>query len=254
MNFLHSLQNPHVKAWKKLSTKKGRDQSGLFLIEGFHLLDEALKSEAEVQEIIVREGTELPAHFYNDRVEITTVTDEIAQAIAETEHTQGVFAVCKQETKDFSSLQVHRILLIDSVQDPGNIGTMIRTADAAGMDAVILGKGSADPYNAKVLRSAQGSHFHLPIIKMDLQPVINEMKNRDIAVYGTSLEGGRPYTEIRSGAPFALIMGNEGSGVKQEWLEQTEQNLFIPLFGKSESLNVAVATGVLLYHLRGQMQ
>ncbi|TDL34358.1 RNA methyltransferase [Jeotgalibacillus sp. S-D1] len=254
MNFLQSLQNPHVKAWKKLSTKKGRDQSGLFLVEGFHLVEEALKSRAEVQEIIVREGTELPAHFYIDTIDITTVTDEIAQAIAETEHTQGVFAVCKQELQDFPSLGAQRILLIDSVQDPGNIGTMIRTADAAGMDAVILGKGSADPYNAKVLRSAQGSHFHLPIIKMDLQPVIDDVKKREIAVYGTSLEGGRSYTSIEPGAPFALIMGNEGSGVKQEWLEQTEQNLFIPLFGKSESLNVAVASGVLLYHLRGQLQ
>ena len=251
MNFLQSLQNPAVKGWKKLLSKKGRDQSGLFIVEGFHLVEEAFKKTEIVQELIVREGVELPSHFYSDSMEITTVTDEIAQAIAETEHTQGVFAVCKQASQEFSALQAKRILLIDSVQDPGNIGTMIRTADAAGIDAVILGKGSADPYNAKVLRSAQGSHFHLPIIKMDLQEVINEVKAQKIALYGTALEGAMEYRNVSSGEPFALIMGNEGAGVKQEWLEQTDQNLYVPIFGQSESLNVAVATGVLLYHLKG---
>ncbi|MEW9500627.1 TrmH family RNA methyltransferase [Jeotgalibacillus marinus] len=251
MNFLQSLQNPHVKEWKKLSTKKGRDQSGLFLVEGFHLVEEALKSPESVQEMIVREGVELPQHFYVDSIELTTITDEISQAIAETEHTQGIFAVCKQEKQEFADLHANRILMIDSVQDPGNVGTMIRTADAVGVDAVILGKGSADPYNAKVLRAAQGSHFHLPIIKLNLQDVIDEMKQRGIAVYGTALEGGNPYREISSGEPFALIMGNEGAGVKEEWLNQTDQNLYVPIFGESESLNVAVATGVLLYHLKG---
>ena len=251
MNFLQSLQNPQVKAWKKLLTKKGRDQSGLFLIEGFHLVEEALKAIGKVQEIIVREGVELPQHFYGDTIELTTINDEISQSIAETEHTQGVFAVCKQEKHDFADLNANRILMIDSVQDPGNIGTMIRTADAVGIDAVILGKGSADPYNAKVLRAAQGSHFHLPVIKVDLQDVIDEVKRSGIAVYGTSLEGGNSYREVSPGEPFALIMGNEGAGVKEAWLTQSNQNLYVPLYGASESLNVAVATGILLYHLKG---
>ncbi|PPA71593.1 TrmH family RNA methyltransferase [Jeotgalibacillus proteolyticus] len=251
MNFLQSLQNPQVKAWKKLTTKKGRDQSGLFLAEGFHLVEEALKKEGTVKELIVRERVELPDHFYTSDIEVTTVTDEISEAISETEHSQGIFAVCKQTAQDFSAEKNGRFLLIDAVQDPGNIGTMIRTADAAGIDAVILGKGSADPYNAKVLRSAQGSHFHLPIVKMDLQEAINELKKQRIPFYGTALEGAETYHSAPSESPFALLLGNEGAGVSMEWLSQTDKNLFIPLYGKSESLNVAVAAGILLYHLRG---
>ncbi|KIL43789.1 TrmH family RNA methyltransferase [Jeotgalibacillus soli] len=251
MKFLQSTQNVQVKQWKKLSTKKGRDQSGLFLVEGFHLVEEALRTLFIVEEVIIQEGVDIPHSFQTDEVDITMVTREIVDIIAETEYSQGIFAVCKQENKEITTAGFERVLIIDSVQDPGNIGTMIRTADAVGMDAVVLGKGSADPYNAKVLRSAQGSHFHLPIIKAAIQEVLTELKERDIPVYGTALEGGKPFKDVPSGGSFALIMGNEGAGVQDEWLKQSDQNLYIPIYGKSESLNVAVATGVLLYHLKG---
>jgi RNA methyltransferase, TrmH family len=127
---------------------------------------------------------------------------------------------------------------------------MIRTADAAGIDAVIVGKGSVDTYNPKVLRSAQGSHFHLPVISGDLTEWIDRLNEDNIPVYGTALENGSVFTEADSNEAFALLVGNEGSGVNKELLAKTTQNLYIPIYGKSESLNVAVAAGILLYYLK----
>ncbi|TFE00965.1 TrmH family RNA methyltransferase [Jeotgalibacillus salarius] len=249
MYVIQSLQNTKVKEWKKLTTKKGRDKTGMFIAEGWHLTEEAVKAEAAV-EVIVKEGVALPS--YLDSADIHFVTEEIALALAETEHTQGVFAVCKQSEADVENLDLSNILLLDAIQDPGNIGTMIRTADAVGMDAVILGKGTADPYNAKVLRSAQGSHYHLPIIKQDLLSAIETCKRKGIPVYGTSLQNAEPYSKTSSQKKFALIMGNEGAGMDEDLLNQTDHNLYIPIYGKSESLNVAIAAGILLYHLKSE--
>jgi RNA methyltransferase, TrmH family len=127
---------------------------------------------------------------------------------------------------------------------------MIRTADAAGIDAVVVGRGSVDIYNSKVLRSAQGSHFHLPIIRGDLHEWMDKLQEKNIPVYGTALEGASAYTDISTGDSFALIVGNEGNGVGKDILSSTTANLYIPIYGKSESLNVAVATGILLYYLK----
>lgn len=245
MKYIHSDKNAQVKQWKKLHTKKGRDQSGTFLVEGFHLVEEAL---SQIEEIILSEKTEMPPSFDYGSIPVTVVTEEISRQLAETETTQGIFAVCSQPKQDFTIGKT--FLLIDSVQDPGNLGTMIRTADAAGIDAVIVGKGSVDIYNPKVLRSAQGSHFHLPVVSGDLSVWIDKLREENIPVYGTSLENGAVYTEAGRKDSFALLVGNEGSGVSKELLEKTQQNLYIPILGKSESLNVAVAAGILLYYLK----
>lgn len=248
MKYIQSDKNPQVKQWKKLQTRKERDKSGTFLVEGFHLVEEALKQKEYVEEIILNEKTELPPSWDYGAIPVTVVTDEISRQLAETETTQGIFAVCRQRQQTLESAQT--FLLIDSVQDPGNLGTMIRTADAAGIDAVIVGKGSVDIYNPKVLRSAQGSHFHLPVISGDLTEWIDRLNEDDIPVYGTALENGSVFTEADSNEAFALLVGNEGSGVNKELLGKTTQNLYIPIYGKSESLNVAVAAGILLYFLK----
>ena len=137
--------------------------------------------------------------------------------------------------------------MIDSVQDPGNVGTMIRTADAAGMDAVILGKGTADPYNPKTVRAAQGSHFNIPVVRGELSEWVERLKEAGIRVLGTGLENAVTHTAIEMQSEFALIVGNEGSGVDPELLSLADDTVMIPLYGKAESLNVAVATGILLY-------
>lgn len=251
MKRIESSQNSRVKHWKKLvSVRKERDKSGEFLVEGFHLVEEVLKKQASVLALIVREGMIIPPGWNVENLEIIEVTMDIAKEIAETEHSQGIYAHCIQtEVTQAEQHNWKRILMIDAVQDPGNVGTMIRTADAAGMDAVILGKGSADAFNPKTVRSGQGSHFHIPIIRGELLEWVQACKDKEIPVYGTSLNDSIVYNHVKPQEQFVLIMGNEGSGLSHELLVQTDMNLKIPLIGQAESLNVAVATGILLYTL-----
>ena len=252
MKFIESVNNPKVKQWRKLLTKKERDKTESFIIEGFHLVEEALKQGEQILEIIVSEQVGLPPRWDVSSTPVTLVTEEISKLLTETETPQGIYAICRVPSKKAEILaeEGKTFLLIDAAQDPGNLGTMIRTADAAGIDAVVVGHGSVDIYNSKVLRSAQGSHFHLPIIRGDLHEWIDKLQDKNISVYGTALEGASAYTDISSQDSFALIVGNEGNGVAKELLSSTTANLYIPIFGKSESLNVAVATGILLYYLK----
>jgi TrmH family RNA methyltransferase len=248
---IDSVKNPQVKTWKKLHTKKERDNSGLFLVEGYHLVEEALRTKQTVKELIVSEEVNIPSGWNVDDVSIIVAAGDVMKAISDTETPQGIAAVCYQQKNDSIPEGVQKILLIDAVQDPGNLGTMLRTADAAGIDLVVVGEGSVDLYNSKVIRSTQGAIFHLPVIKGRLADIIPALKHRGISVYGTSLNDAKPYMEVQPAGTFALLVGNEGSGVDASLLEETDKNLYIPIHGKSESLNVAVAAGILLYYLRG---
>ncbi|MEH7379715.1 RNA methyltransferase [Bacillus sp. JJ1533] len=249
MKRIESNKNPQIKQWKKLHTKKERDKMGTFLIEGFHLVEEALKSNVNIRELIISETIDIPSIWNIDHLSITIVTEKIMKEISDTDTSQGVAAICEQYTVQEGGM-VSKVLLVDAVQDPGNLGTMIRTADAAGIDAVIVGEGSVDVYNSKVIRSTQGSIFHIPIIKANLHEMIDQLKRSGIKVYGTSLKNAVDYKQASVQDSFAILVGNEGNGVDPELLEKTDQNLYIPIYGKSESLNVAVAAGILLYHLR----
>ena len=231
MKRIESPQNSLVKHWKKLlSVRKERDKTGEFIIEGYHLVEEAIKQKELVLTIMISDSCEVPTTWDVENIEMVEINDVIKKELAETEHTQGIFAHCKQQTVDESEqTNWNRLLLIDAVQDPGNVGTMIRTADAAGIDAIILGKGSADAYNPKTLRSAQGSHFHIPIVKGDLHEVVEQLKSRHVKVFGTAFENSTPFHEVEKSEAFALIVGNEGSGIHPELLEKTDQNIIVPL-------------------------
>lgn len=250
VNRIESVKNPKVKQWKKLHTKKEREATKTFLIEGFHLVEEALKKEEVIKELIVSEEVSIPASLNVDNIPLTLVTKDVMKAISETEAPQGVIALCREQDYSFDE-SWKKILFIDAIQDPGNLGTIIRTADAAGMDGIVLGEGTVDLYNSKVIRSSQGSIFHLPISKGNLLELLHVYKERNIPVYGTSLQNGQPHKEIEPADSFVLIIGNEGSGVDKDLLEKTDKNLYIPIYGSAESLNVGIAAGILLYHLRG---
>ncbi len=252
MKHIESIKNNKVKQWKKLQKKKEREQSGLFIIEGFHLVEEALKVDNLVEEIIISEDRSIPKEWDLNHVELIYAVPNVLKEISETETPQGVAAICRIPEENERTIQPNqKILLLDNVQDPGNVGTMIRTADAAGMDMVILGEGCADLYSSKVIRSTQGSIFHLPISRGNLKNYIDQSKELQTPVYGTSLQNGVPYQEVQPSEAFALILGNEGKGMAQEHLDITDQNLYIPIHGQSESLNVGVAAGILMYYLRG---
>ncbi|AXH99396.1 RNA methyltransferase [Sporosarcina sp. PTS2304] len=248
---IESTQNSLVKHWKKLvTTRKERDQTKEFLVEGFHLVEEALKKPELVIQLLIREDIDIPSHWMLPIIEVNAA---VAKEISETEQTQGVFAYCRQPQHEVKAQhEWKRVLLIDAVQDPGNIGTMIRTADAAGLDAVVLGKGCADPFNPKTVRSAQGSHFHIPVVREELSNWLERVKEANIPVIGTGLENAVSLDEMNPQQSFALLVGNEGSGVDPTLLSQADHVVKIPMYGQAESLNVAVATGILVYTLRSK--
>lgn len=249
MKRIESPKNERVKEIKKLHTKKGRDKSKEFFIEGEHIIEEALKSSIMIKEIFIREEYVPKQEWDLSNIPLTYVTDRVMKEMSDTETPQGIAAICEVLYYDLD-VSKGTYLLIDGVQDPGNVGTMIRTADAAGITAVILGQGTVDMYNSKVIRATQGSLFHIPVVRMDLESWVDE--NKEIPVFGTALENASTYSSIEPQEHFALIVGNEGEGVSSSLLNQTDQNLYVPIYGQAESLNVAVATGILLYHLKAR--
>ncbi|MEK4565854.1 RNA methyltransferase [Alkalihalobacillus sp. FSL R5-0424] len=250
MKQIDSSKNEQIKQWKKLHKKRGREKANQFLIEGFHLVEESLRAGIEMVAVLVTNEEVIPTSWNVDDRTIILTNDSVLKELSETDSPQGIIAVCTIPVQQELSAEPGRYLLIDRVQDPGNIGTLIRTADAVGVDGVIVEKGSVDLYNSKVLRSSQGSIFHIPVIKGELADWIDAFKQTGVPVFGTSLQDASVYTEVQPTESFALILGNEGEGVQPDLLNKTDQNLYIPIHGKAESLNVAIAAGILLYHLR----
>ncbi|MFP7253558.1 RNA methyltransferase [Terribacillus goriensis] len=239
-----STQNAQVKQWQKLKRKKERTKSNTFLVEGFHLTEEAIKAGWTIDQLILREETEQPE--WASELEPVRVSDHVFKAITETETPQGIAAVVQMQDKKLK--RHNRILLLDAVQDPGNLGTIIRTADAAGYDAVYLGEGSADRYNDKVIRATQGSIFHLPVLTADLALLLPELQESGYTVWAAALEGAVDYRDLAAPKKTALLVGNEGAGIDKRLIAQSDMAVKIPIFGKAESLNVSIAAGILLYH------
>ncbi|WP_407269113.1 TrmH family RNA methyltransferase [Radiobacillus sp. PE A8.2] len=245
-----SVQNNKVKQWKKLKMKKERQKQGVFLVEGFHLVEEAIKSQWNVQEVIVQQGVEVPDYVQD--IEVHELTDNVFQAIAETKTPQGIAAVVGMKQHSWASFQ--RIVIVDSVQDPGNLGTLIRTADAARFDGIVLGEGTVDVYNEKVVRATQGSLFHLPIFQANLLEKIPELQGEGFDVWASTLTGAVPYHTVAVPDKVALILGNEGEGIAEAVIEQSDQLIKIPIYGQAESLNVSVASGILMYYVANHNQ
>lgn len=242
-----SVKNNKVKAWRKLHKRKERIHSGTFLIEGLHLVEEALKSDWTIDEIIAVDMIELPDWVREVPVEL--VSDHVFQHISQTKTPQGVAAIVKMDNPVKSGGS--HVLLIDSVQDPGNLGTMIRTADASGFDGIVLGNETVDLYNDKVIRSTQGSLFHIPIYQANLHDEIMALKKDGFNIWATALsENAKAYNEIKRIDKIALMVGNEGAGIQTELLQLADTIVTIPIYGKAESLNVSVAAGILMYHVK----
>ena len=246
MEMITSAQNSKVKSANKLKKKRERDKTGLALIEGYHLIEEAYKSNLIIQQLYVVDAERLDDNLKQYAQEVFEINLKVAEVLSGTVTPQGFFAVIEKPEYEITSAK--QVLLIDCIQDPGNLGTLIRTADAAGLDLIVLEKGTADPYQDKVLRASQGSVFHLPIVTKDLSEFIENFEGE---VYGTALENAVDYHQVSSQEAFALLLGNEGDGANSKLLEQTTQNLIIPIYGKAESLNVAIAGSIVMYHLKG---
>ena len=252
MERIESVQNKQVKEWKKLLTRKGRKKQNKYLIEGLHLVEEAVKAGIEIEHILIREDKLDQYTAIVDQVPgiLIIISESISESLSDSVTEQGIFAVIMQKEEENAIHGNKPVLMLDQVQDPGNLGTLIRTADAAGFEAVIIGEGSVDLYNPKALRSAQGSHFHLPVIHSALENWISQFKEKNIPVYGTALdERAVSYHTVEPKEQFALIVGNEGNGVADQLLQETTTNLYIPIKGQAESLNVAIAASILMFSL-----
>ncbi|MGK0575961.1 TrmH family RNA methyltransferase [Macrococcus capreoli] len=244
MERIESVNNLKIKQIAKLHTRKERKKSNQFLIEGFHLVEEAAKSNIDIEMILTVNPEKVNEVIVENSKEQFEITFKIAEKLSQTEAPQGIYAVCNMP--EVSNIEMNKVLYLDRIQDPGNVGTIIRTADAAGMDAVIIAKGTVDIYNDKVLRASQGSVFHIPVVEMDFAEAKDLVKGK---VYGTSLDNAVDYKSIEANEQFMLVLGNEGQGVDEAILAQTDENLYVPIHGKAESLNVAVCAGILMYHL-----
>lgn len=245
-DMITSVQNQQIKNIKKLVKNKHRQLNKKFLIEGMHLIDEAYKSDWIIEQLIVCESFELPDYLCN--LNQLIVSDNVLTHLSETKTPQGILAVV--EMKEDIEIVGNELLVLDAVQDPGNVGTLIRTADAAGYSGVVLGNGTADVFNEKTIRASQGSIFHIPIITTELQTFLEERQVAGFYIYTTSLNDAINYKTVKSQEKFALVMGNEGSGVSEAIMNLSDVRLHIPIYGQAESLNVAVAAGILMYELK----
>ncbi len=238
-----SIENNKVKEYMKLQQKKYRDRSNRFIVEGMHLVLEAYKSGL-IEEVILEKDEVLPID-----VPIVYTTKEVIQKISNLDHPVSVLALCKkkEEVKELGN----RVLLLDGIQDPGNLGTIIRSALAFSIDTIVLSEDTVDLYNPKVVRSTQGMMFHISIVRRNLKETISELKDKDIPVYGTKVTHGQDVKSIRKSSRYALVVGNEGNGVREEISQMCDANLYIPISSEVESLNVGVASSILLYELNG---
>ncbi|NTW72036.1 MAG: RNA methyltransferase [Eubacteriaceae bacterium] len=254
-----SKENERVKHLVKLKSKKFRDIYGEYIIEGSKLIRQAMDTGTEILSVFVtqeyptsqeKEWTELLYFIPSD--EVFLLSASLFSSISENISPTGILAVVRKKNMELDKLDlqtISKVVIIDNVRDPGNMGTLIRTADAAGYDLIICSKGCADLYNPKTIRSTVGSIFNIDIITdADLMEILMVLKDHDFSVIGSSLEAKVYYNEIMDIHKFALIFGNEGSGISPEVISLATLNVKIPMLGRAESLNVAVAAGILMYH------
>lgn len=238
---VESLENKKIKELRRLKQKKYRDKTKTYLVEGIHLVNEAYKSK-DLLEIILLEGENIDIN-----IKKTYVTKEVLKSISELETPYNIIGLCKY--KEENNNIGKKILVLDGIQDPGNLGTIIRSSLAFNVDTIILSNNTVDLYNSKVLRGAQGMHFHINIIRDNLLNKLKKLKESGYKIYGTNVNNGLSIKNVKDLKKYAIIMGNEGAGMSKELECLCDENIYIDMNSTCESLNVAVATSIILYEL-----
>lgn len=236
-----SVNNEYIKNLCKLKEKKYRDMENKFLVEGYHLVMEAYNAKL-LNHIILLEGEKVPIYD----IDITYVSKDVMKKLSDvvsSSHIMGI--VKKKEDKEIGN----RILILDDIQDPGNLGTMIRSARAFSFDTIVLGKNSVDLYNPKVVRSTQGMLFYVNILVRDLGCFINNLKEDNYVIYGSDVRNGIDVREEDIPSKIAIVIGNEGNGISDEVKKLCDKNLYIKMSDEVESLNAGVAASILMYEV-----
>lgn len=251
---LTGLQNPMVKAAAELKQKKYRQQQGLFLAEGLRTVEEAVRYGA-VQSIFYTaiEDDRTRAVLEEaaaKQIKLVCVSDKVLKKIADTETPQGITAVCEMRSKRLDDFLASgkMLLVLDRVTDPGNIGTMLRTADAAGVGGLLLLQGCADIYAPKTVRASMGSLFHLPVLSgLSEELLVQAARKAGYELLVTCLDGADNLYKADLQGRIAFVMGNEANGVSPALLAAADKRVFIPMQGRAESLNVAMAAGIVMF-------
>lgn len=239
-----SLNNEHIKELVKLKDKKYRDQLGVFLVDTKNLVMEAYKAGL-LKELILHKD-----ELYPLDMNITYVTNDILKKISQTSTPSRVMGLV--EKKKESSIIGEKILILDNIQDPGNLGTIIRSAVAFNIDTIIISDDTVDIYNPKVVRASQGMIFHINIIRRNIHKTINELKNEGYKIVGTKVTNGHDVKEASIYSHFALIIGNEGHGISKDIDLLCDEYLYIKMNEKCESLNAGVAASIIMYEINSK--
>jgi TrmH family RNA methyltransferase len=252
------LSKEKFKELARLNTKKGRNKEGKFLIEGIRLCEEALNSSWSIESFLLTpvveekiKGKELWRKLERSNAKLIETKTRELEKLSDTVTPSGIMGVVKIKRNPLNVLGKENsklILTLDGIRDPGNVGTLIRTADAFGADAVILSDDTVELYNPKVVRSTMGSIFHLPVFdEMDLEKALPELKKRNFKILGTDVREGQSLDRIDFSGKICALIGNEAEGLNKNLLHLLDDIVQIPVRGKAESLNAAVAGGIILY-------
>jgi RNA methyltransferase, TrmH family len=247
-----SLTNPHVKQARSLRQKKARHETGLFLVEGIHHVGEVIAAGWDVESVLYAPDL-LTSEFARDLIarlanKQQPVSAQVMESMAEKENPQGIIAIVHQRRSDFLSLKSPKMCAaLVSAQDPGNVGTILRTLDAVGADALFLLDGGVDVYHPSVIRSSMGTVFWKPIIQTSFDEFGSWARNGHYQLIGTSAHGDVEYQTFVPDLPWVLVLGNEQKGLSAEQIKGCDVTVSLPMKGRVSSLNLAVAAGVLLY-------
>lgn len=235
-----STENNKIKEIKKLNNKKYRDETGLFLVEGEHLVKEAINADL-IKTLIIESG-----YFFENikNIEIIEVSSSVLKYISSLDTPQPIMGICYKKSSEVIG---NRILVLDNIQDPGNLGTIIRSSVAFNVDTIVLSQDSVDLYNSKVIRASQGMLFHINIIEKELKSFIKDLKRDGYNIISTDVKKGKSLKELVKKEKVVIIMGNEGNGVRKDLIDLADDFLYIKMNNDCESLNVAIATSIILY-------
>lgn len=259
MKQITSIQNPYIKSLVQLQEKaKARKQSGTFLIEGQREIELAIKGNYEIETILF--CPELFIQSKNPNIELSNyqkieISRDVYQKLAYRDTTEGILAIAKIKNLSLSDLQLPEnplILVLESIEKPGNIGAMLRTSDAANIDAVILANPKTDLYNPNIVRSSVGCLFTNQIATGTTEEVIAFLKAKKINFYSATLQNSNEYHKVDYSTPTALVVGTEATGLTQLWRDESTQNIIIPMQGAIDSMNVSVAAAILLFEAKRQ--
>jgi RNA methyltransferase, TrmH family len=257
-----SIQNPFIKSLLLLQEKsKARKQSGTFLIEGKREIELALKGNYEIETILFLKDLVSENRIIelskNQTIEIIEISSEVYQKLAYRDTTEGILAIAKTKSLHLSDLKLSKnplILVAESPEKPGNIGAILRTADAANLDAVIIANPKSDLYNPNIVRSSVGCLFTRQIATGTTTEIITFLKSKNIDFYCATLQDSTSYHSQNYTTPTALVVGTEATGLSQEWRDNATKNIIIPMQGEIDSMNVSVAAAILIFEAKRQRE